>query len=395
MDTSRFINIADLRRAARRRLPRTVFDYIDGGADGEFTLRENVRAFEDVAFRPRCAVDAPPADPGTTVLGTPISMPIILAPVGSSRMFWPRGEEAAAAAAGAAGTIYCLSTLSGCLLEDVRKATSGPAWFQLYLCGGREVASSGIQRAKDAGFSTLVVTIDTAVAGLRERDFRNGAKELISRQLGPMLRYLPQLFARPAWLMDYLRDGGLMKFPNVVLPEGPMPYTDVSAALEAAAVTWRDLRWIREAWGGPIVIKGVHRGDDAKRAVDEGAAAVVVSNHGGRQLDGVPATIRVLPEIVSAVDGRAEVLIDGGVRRGGDALKAVCLGARAVLIGRAYAYGLGAAGQAGVTRALEILRADVLRTMKLLGVSSVSQLDRSLVDVPPAWIPAESRAVRA
>ena len=385
MNISRCVNISDLRVAAKRRLPRPVFDYIDGGADGEITLRENVRAFEDVAFRPRCAVDAPPANPATWVLGTPISMPIVLAPVGSSRMFWPRGEEAAAAAAGAGGTLYCLSTLSGCRLEDVRKATGGPAWFQLYICGGRDVACSGIDRAKNAGYSALVVTIDTAVAGLRERDVRNGAKELVSRHLGKMIPFLPQFLVRPGWLIDFLRDGGLMKFPNVILPEGPMPYADVAAALETAAVTWRDLQWIREVWNGPIVVKGVHRGDDAKRAVDEGARAVVVSNHGGRQLDGVPATIRVLPEIVAAVDGRAEVLLDGGVRRGADALKAVCLGARAVLIGRAYAYGLGAAGTPGVTRAIEILRADVVRTMKLLGVSSIGELDRSLVEVPAEW----------
>jgi len=387
VNTSRFVNISDLRLAAKRRLPRSVFDYIDGGADGEITLRENVRAFEDVAFRPHCAAEAPPPDPATTVLGTPISMPIICAPVGSSRMFWPRGEEAAAAAAGAAGTLYCLSTLSGCRLEDVRKATSGPAWFQLYICGGRDVATAGIQRARNAGYSALAVTIDTAVAGLRERDFRNGAKELIAGGLA-QLPYLPQFLARPRWLISYLRDGGLMHFPNVILPEGPMPYADVTAMLAAACVTWKDLRWIREAWGGPIIIKGVHRGDDARRAVDEGAVAVIVSNHGGRQLDGVHATIRVLPEVVAAVGGRAEVLLDGGVRRGADALKAVCLGARAVLIGRAYAYGLGAAGTAGVARALEILRADVLRTMKLLGVSSVGELDRSLVDVPVSWLPS-------
>ena len=393
MDTSRFVNISDLRLAARRRLPRSVFDYIDGGADGEITLRENVRAFEDVAFRPHCAVDAPPPDLSTTVLGTRISMPIICAPVGSSRMFWPRGEEAAATAAGAAGTLYCLSTLSGCRLEDVRKATSGPAWFQLYICGGREVATAGIQRAKQAGYSALAVTIDTAVAGLRERDFRNGAKELISGGIG-QLPFLPQFFARPQWLFSYLRDGGLMEFPNVMLPEGPMPYADVTAMLAAACVTWHDLKWIREAWGGPIIIKGVHRGDDARRAIDEGAVAVIVSNHGGRQLDGVHATIRVLPEVVAAVGNRAEVLLDGGVRRGGDAVKAVCLGARAVLIGRAYAYGLGAAGQAGVARALEILRADVLRTMKLLGVSSVGELDHSLVDVPSSWLPADLARIR-
>lgn len=371
--------------AAKKRLPRSVFDYIDGGADGEITLRENVRAFEDVAFKPFCAGEVPPVDMSTTVLGTKISMPIVLAPVGSSRMFWPRGEEAAAAAAGQAGTLYCLSTLSGCRLEDVRKATSGPAWFQLYICGGRAVATAGIQRAKAAGYSALAVTVDTAVAGLRERDFRNGAKELISGGLA-RLPYLPQFFSRPRWLLSYLRDGGLMHFPNVILPEGPMPYADVTAMLAAACVTWRDLRWIRDAWGGPIIIKGVHRGEDAKRAIDEGAVAVVVSNHGGRQLDGVPATIRMLPEVVDAVAGRAEVFLDGGVRRGADAVKAVCLGARAVLVGRAYAYGLGAAGTAGVTRALEILRADVLRTMTLLGVSKVSELNRTLVDVPAAWL---------
>jgi L-lactate dehydrogenase (cytochrome) len=321
-------------------------------------------------------------------------MPIVLAPVGSSRMFWPRGEEAAAAAAGQAGTLYCLSTLSGCRLEDVRQATSGPAWFQLYICGGRDVATAGIQRAKAAGYSALAVTVDTAVAGLRERDFRNGAKELISGGLA-RLPYLPQFLARPGWLLSYLRDGGLMHFPNVILPEGPMPYADVTAMLAAACVTWRDLRWIRDAWGGPIIIKGVHRGEDAKRAIDEGAVAVVVSNHGGRQLDGVHATIRMLPEVIDAVAGRAEVFLDGGVRRGADAVKAVCLGAKAVLVGRAYAYGLGAAGMAGVTRALEILRADVLRTMKLLGVSKVSELDRSLVDVPASWLAGLSASTPA
>jgi len=386
MNTSRFVNIEDLRQAARRRLPRSVFDYIDGGADGEVTLRENVRAYQDIAFRPRCAIETPPPDLRTTVIGTPISMPVILAPVGSSRMFWKRGEEAAAAAAGAAGTIYSLSTLSGCRLEDVKKATPGPAWFQLYLCGGREIAAKGLARARDAGFSALILTIDTAVAGLRERDVRNGSKELLTRRIGPMLPYIPQFLARPHWLLQFFRDGGLMQFPNVMLAEGPMPYADVAAALEQSTVTWADLRWIREIWKGPIVIKGVHIGEDARRAVGEGADAVVVSNHGGRQLDGVHPTIRVLPEVLDAVGGRVEVLLDGGIRRGGDGVKALCLGARAVLVGRAYAYGLGAAGGPGVTRALDILRADIVRTMKLLGCRSLQELNRSLVDVPDAWM---------
>jgi L-lactate dehydrogenase (cytochrome) len=376
-----FVNVEDLRQAAKRRLPRSVFDYIDGGADGEVTLRENVRAFDDIAFRPRCAVETPPPDLTTTVLGTPLSMPIILAPVGSSRMFWPRGEEVAAAVAGATGTIYCLSTLSGCRLEDVKKSTPGPAWYQLYLCGGREVASATVQRARDVGYSALILTIDTAVAGLRERDLRNGAKELLTRRVGPMLPYVGQFLSRPQWLTQFFRDGGLMKFPNVMLPDGPMPYADVGLALEQSTVTWKDLDWIRGIWKGPIVIKGVHTGDDARRAVDEGAAAVVVSNHGGRQLDGVRATIQVLPEVLDAVGGRVEVLLDSGIRRGGDVIKALCFGARGVLVGRAYAYGLGAAGAAGVTRALEILRSDMTRTMKLLGVRSLSELNRGYVEV--------------
>jgi isopentenyl diphosphate isomerase/L-lactate dehydrogenase-like FMN-dependent dehydrogenase len=387
VNTSRFINIEDLRLAARRRLPRSVFDYIDGGADGEVTLRENVRAFQDIAFRPRCAVETPPPDLRATVLGTPIALPLILAPVGSSRMFWARGEEVAAAVAGAAGTIYALSTLSGCRLEDVRTATSGPAWFQLYLCGGRDVAAKGLQRARDAGYSALILTIDTAVAGLRERDVRNGATALLTRKLGPMLPYVWQFAARPRWLLQFFRDGGLMQFPNVMLADGPMPYADVGLALEQSTVTWADLRWIREIWKGAIVIKGVHRADDARRAVDEGAKAIVVSNHGGRQLDTVHPTIRVLPEVVDAVQDRIEVLLDGGIRRGSDVVKALCLGARAVLIGRAYAYGLAAAGGPGVTRAIDILRADIVRTMKLLGCKSLAELDRSLVDVPREWLP--------
>jgi L-lactate dehydrogenase (cytochrome) len=267
----------------------------------------------------------------------------------------------------------------------VRAASSGPCWYQVYLVGGRDVALGAIARAKAAGFSALVVTIDTPVAGLRERDVRNGSKELISRRPLTMLPFIGQMLARPRWLVDFFADGGLMNFPNIELAGGPMGYADVGAALEQSVVCWNDLRWIRDAWKGPIVIKGVHTGDDARRAVDAGADALVVSNHGGRQLDTVPATLRVLPEVVSAVDGQIEVLLDGGIRRGSDVVKALCLGARAVLVGRAYAYGLGAAGGEGVARAIGILRADVLRTLKLLGCPSVADLDRSYVDVPATW----------
>jgi len=332
-------------------------------------------------------VATPACDLGVTVLGAPLALPFLLAPVGSSRMFFPRGEAVAAREADAAGTAYILSTLSGCRMEDVKAASNGPCWYQLYLAGGRDVALAAIARARAAGFTALVVTIDTPVAGLRERDVRNGTKELLTRNPWTMLPFVSQFLARPRWLAGCLRDGGLMTFPNVMLADrGPMPYADVGAMLEQSMVAWSDLRWIREAWTGPIVIKGVHIGEDARRAVDEGADAIVVSNHGGRQLDGVAATLRVLPEVLAAVDGRIEVLLDGGIRRGSDIVKALCMGARAVLIGRAYAYGLGAAGGPGVARAIDILRADIVRTLKLLGCASVSDLNRSYLDVPAGWI---------
>jgi L-lactate dehydrogenase (cytochrome) len=277
------------------------------------------------------------------------------------------------------GTIYCLSTLSGTRLEEVKAATKGPAWFQLYLCGGRDIAAQGIQRAKDAGFSALVVTIDTAVAGMRERDGRNGSKELITRKFWPMLPYLPHFLSRPAWLSGFLADGGMMKFPNVLLPDGPMLYNDVATMLAQSTVTWDDLKWIRKIWDRPIIVKGVQVADDARRAADEGVNAVVVSNHGGRQLDCVWPTIRILPDVVKAVGDRTEVLVDGGIRRGSDVVKAVCLGAKGVLIGRAYAYGLAAAGAKGVSQSLEILRADLFRTLKLLGCPSIGALDSSYI----------------
>lgn len=379
----RVVNIEDLRSVARRRLPKVVFDYVDGGAEGEVTLRENRRAFDAVTFRPRQAVPLSPATLGVRVLNSDLALPVVLAPVGYSRLMHPTGEVAAARAAGKAGTAYTLSTISGHRLEDVKAASAGPVWYQLYVVGGREAAEEAIARARVAGFSALVVTVDTPIGGMRERDIRNGTLELLNGPPWSKLPFLPQVLARPLWLIRFLLDGGVPTLPNVVIPgRGPMSLEDARSALSRTAVTWQDLSWIRDVWRGPILIKGVLTGDDARRAVDEGAAGVVVSNHGGRQLDGAPATLRVLPEVVAAVNGRAEVLLDGGIRRGGDVIKALCLGARAVLVGRAYAYGLGAAGEAGVARALEILRADLERALKLLGCPSVAALDRSYVDVP-------------
>jgi isopentenyl diphosphate isomerase/L-lactate dehydrogenase-like FMN-dependent dehydrogenase len=389
LNSSQFVNIEDLRRVAHRRLPKSVFDYLDGGAEAELTLAENCRSFRDVTFRPRAAVAMDQCNLKTRVLGHELSFPAILAPVGYSRLMHPSGEVAAACAAGLAGTGYILSTISGHRLEDVKAASGGPVWYQLYLLGGREAAESGIDRARRAGFSALVITVDTPVAGMRERDPRNGMKELLGNSLFAKIPYVSDILAHPGWLTSFLLDGGVPKLENVVLPgKGPMKLIDVAGALSHAVVTWEDLRWIREVWPGPIVVKGLLTGDDARRAVDEGAAAVVVSNHGGRQLDSVSSSLRALPEVAVAVGGRCEVLMDGGIRRGSDIVKAICKGARAVLIGRAYAYGLAAAGQPGIERALEILRSDVERTLRLLGCASVSALDHSYVETP------ETRSVR-
>jgi L-lactate dehydrogenase (cytochrome) len=358
-----------------------VFDYIDGGAEDEITLRDNIRAFREIRFRLRQGVAVPECDLRTTVLGTTYALPFLLAPVGFSRMFYPRGEAVAARSASAAGTAFVLSTFSGTRLEEIREQASGPLWYQLYVPGGRAVAEASIARARAAGYSVLVVTIDTPVSGMRERDYRNGVGPLLAADWRRSLPHLWQFVTHPRWVLDYLADGSPRVFPNVELPGvGAMPCSDVGALLASTVITWSDFQWIRDAWKGPVVAKGVHTGEDARRAIDAGADAIVVSNHGGRQLDGVPGSLRALPEVLAAVNGRVEVMVDGGVRRGGDVVKALCLGARAVLVGRAYAWGLGAAGGPGVDRAIEILRADIDRTMHLLGCASVGELNREYVE---------------
>jgi L-lactate dehydrogenase (cytochrome) len=372
------ICIEDLRKLARHRVPSVVFDYLDGAADGEVTARENIAAFDDYLFRPRLAVKTGAPRLATTVLGQPISFPAMPGPLGYSRLFHPDGEIGAARAAGKAGTGYVQSTLSGYRLEESSAATSGPFFYQFYLLGGRATGEATLARAAAAGAKGLFVTIDTPVAGLRRRDFRNGMRELMAKPSLPKLRYLPDVLLHPRWIAGYLRGGRMPVLPNVVVPgKGAFPLTDAAAALESSAITWDDMAWIRRHWKGPLCVKGVHTDDDARRAVDHGAQGVVVSNHGGRQLDGVAATLRVLPEVVAAVGGQCEVLLDGGVRHGSDIAKALALGARAVLLGRGYGYGLAAAGEKGVTRALEIFRSDLERTMKLLGCADIAELNES------------------
>jgi isopentenyl diphosphate isomerase/L-lactate dehydrogenase-like FMN-dependent dehydrogenase len=363
------VNIADLRELARRRMPKAVFDYLDGGAD-----------------RPQQAVAFPECKLAAQIVGCDLSFPLMLAPVGYSRLMHPGGEVSAARVAGQFGTAYILSTISGHKLEDVRAASTKPIWYQLYLMGGRPAAELTIERARKAGFNALAVTVDTPVAGLRERDTRNGMRELLGSSAFAKLPYLPDIVAHPAWLAGFLADGGMPKLQNVVVPgKGPMDMTDVGAALSKSVATWKDLEWIRKAWAGPVIVKGILIGDDARRAIDAGASAVIVSNHGGRQLDCVSSGLRALPEVVAAVNGQIDVLMDGGIRRGSDVVKALCLGAKAVLAGRAYAYGLGAAGEAGVARALQILEEGIERSMRLLGCSSVHDLNPSYLRVPAAW----------
>ncbi len=373
--------IGDIEKLFARRIPPVVGDYFVGGASDERTLRDNLAAFQQTRFLPNYGVSYDEIDLTTTIAGTDVSMPVIAGPVGSLRTLWPKGEAIAAKAVGEAGTICTLSTLSGTRLEDVRAASPHDCWFQLYLVGGKEVAMKGIERAKNAGYSALMLTIDTPVAGLRYRDKRNGSVEAINGGLLQKMKFAPQMSMHLSWLTSHFHDGGLMDFPNVELPGGqPMPYADIGNQLQQSAVTWDDVAWIREAWPGEIVVKGVHTVNDARRAADAGAKTIVVSNHGGRQLDRVPATLDMLRDIAPQMrDSDVDVLMDGGIRSGGDVAIALATGAKAVLIGRSYAYALGAAGEAGVTTALGMLRAELEHTMRQLGCGKLEDLNESHV----------------
>ncbi len=382
----RAVNISDLRTLAKRRVPRAVFDYIDGGADAEVTLRSNTSSWDHVLFRPRQAVRLAAVDTKTDVLGSALDAPILLAPIGYTRLFHPDTEVGVARAAKQTGVGYVLTSFSGSRVEDVA-AAAGPLWYQLYLAGGRAVVEATLARAWQAGVRVLAVTIDTNTPGLRERDVRNGAAALMGPGILNKLPYLPNLLSHPRWLAGFIGDRpAVMHYPNIVLPgSGPARAGDVRQMLAQSIVDWSDLTWIRAAWPGAMLMKGVLTAEDARRSMDAGAAGVIVSNHGGRQLDTCYPTVRALPAIVRAIGTQGIVIVDGGIRRGGDIAKALCMGAVAVLIGRAYAYGFAGAGRPGVTRAVQILRDDLDRTLRLLGCPSVKQLDGSYVDVPDNW----------
>lgn len=355
----------DVRRVARRRLPKMVFDFVDGGAGAEVTLRRNREAIEDLRFDPRWMVDISGRDTSTTVLGERVSMPIALAPAGLAGLCHVAGEKAVARAAAAAGTIFCVSTASSYAVEEIADAARGRLWFQLYLGPDRSVTESLLDRVKAAGYKALVLTIDTPVIGNRERDVSNGTKLPPEIRLGNTIDVL----RHPRWLRVLARD------PRVRAGN----FADGRLAAFDPLVTWEHLDWLRRAWDGPLAVKGVLSVRDAAEAVRRGADAIYVSNHGGRQLDSSPATFEVLPEIVDAVGDRAEVLVDGGVRRGEDAVKARALGARACLVGRPWFLALAAGGARGVLRTLEVMRADVDRTLALLGVTRIDDVTGSVL----------------
>lgn len=379
---SRIRTADEARERARRRVPVTVFDYVDGGAGSESTMRANVDALERVTIVPRLGVTRGEVAPGltTTVLGAAVSMPVLLSPVGFTRMMHPKGDLAAAAAAGAAGTVHTLSTFSGHPLEEVAAAATGSLWFQLYFLGGRAGAEALVVRAREAGYEALVVTLDTQAVGMRERDARHGVEVPLRINFENVVRFAPEAVVRPGWLANFARAGF-----HIDMAHAEPTSRRVRAGGEAATYwgaappLWEDFDWIRELWPRPIVVKGVLSADDARHALDVGAAAVIVSNHGGRQLDGAPPTISVLPEVAAAVGDQVEVYVDGGFRRGADVVRALALGARAVMIGRPWAYGLCAAGEPGIAKVLALLRDDIDRVLRLIGCPSVGDVDARLL----------------
>ena len=379
---ARAASVDDLRRIARRRLPGGVFDYIDGGAEDERTLAANEAAFAAATFRPRVLRGVEKVDAGATILGRPVAYPLVLAPTGFTRIADPEGELAVARAAARAGLPYTVSTLSTRSIEEVRAVSHGRLWFQVYAWRDRGLVQHMIDRAAAAGYEALVLTVDTAVFGRRERDVRRGFT--LPPTIGPGTLLDGAL--HPAWTWAFVRSEPI-RFANVVgrdVGDGASPVTlsDYINAQFDPGLSWTDVDWLRSVWDGPIVLKGVQTVADARLAADAGVEAIALSNHGGRQLDGAPATFPLVAPVVDAVGGRTEIICDGGVRRGSDIVKAVAAGATAAMAGRAYLYGLGAAGERGVDRVLDWFHADVLRTMSLLGAGTVAELDHALLTLP-------------
>lgn len=376
--------VDDVRTIARRRLPRMSFDFVDGGSGAETTLRANVSDLARVTLRSRSLVDVSRPSLGTSVVGQGLPMPVVLAPCGLIRVIGGDGELSAVRAAGAAGLTYTISTASSWSIEEVAAEATGPLWFQLYLWRSREVIANLVQRARAAGCTALVLTVDVVVNSKRPRDHRNGMS--IPPQI--TVRNVVGAARHPAWFASLLR-GPAIGFRNLQgIAEGSSAMSHqayVNSELANLGATWDDIAWLRRLWDGPLLIKGITTVEDARSAAAAGADGIFVSNHGGRQLDGLPSAISTLPLIADAVGDRLDIILDGGIRSGGDVVKAVALGARATAIGRSWVWGAAAAGQRGVEHVAEIYRSEIEEALMLLGCPDVADLDRSWVDYPAEW----------
>ena len=372
-------NVDDLRLLAKRRLPGGVFDYFDGAAEDEVTKVENSSAFSKVELRPRVLVDVSSIDTSTTIMGQPVPFPIALSPTGFTRIAHPDGELAVARVAGAVNLPYTLSTLGTRSIEEVATVATGPLWYQLYVWKDRGLSRELVERARDNGYKAIMVTVDTPVFGRRERDVRRGFT--LPPKIG--LETFVDGILHPKWTWDFVRSE-----PITFSAVAGRKSVDGSTAVTLSdyvnsqfdpTLSWKDLDWIREVSGLPLMLKGIQSVEDAKLAVELGVDAIALSNHGGRQYDGAPAPVALLPRVVDAVGGSIEVLVDGGVRRGSDVVKACALGARAVMFGRPYLYGLGAGGEMGVRWAIDHITSGVTRTMGLIGETSITKLSPGVV----------------
>lgn len=373
------INIEDLRSRARQRLPKVIFEFIDGGAQDETTLRANREDFQKWRFRTRVLTDVSRRDQSITLLGEHCASPLILAPAGLAGLLSRRGELAAARAAEKYGVPYCLSTMATCSIEEITTGTTQPKWFQLYVLRDRGLTKEFIERARAARCTALVLTVDTKVQGPRERDMRNGFTVPPRFTLATILDFARHF----SWLFD-VGLGPRIAFRNFAGTKAAatdaVTITEFIAGQYDLTVSWRDVEWFKSAWGGPVLLKGVLSVEDARLAAAHGADGIIVSNHGGRQLEGAISAVHALPAIADAVGDRLEVVLDGGIRRGADVVRARALGAKACMIGRAWLYGLASAGQAGVERALEILRDEIDVTLTLLGRPTLAEVDREALE---------------
>ena len=378
-------SVDDVRRYAKKRLPKMIYDFIYGGANDETTLAANRDDFSKITFRPCMLTDVTHRDIRTKVAGIDLDFPVMVSPAGLLRVAHTEGELAIARAAGETGVVFVVSTAASWSMEEIAEAATGPLWFQLYLWRDRDIMKSLVERAAKAGYQALMVTVDLQVVGKRERDLRNG----LSIPPKITLKSALDSVRHPRWLLDLIKGPpiALRNFEGVVEGDDTISHSAFfTQHLINPSANWEDLRWVKELWKGPLLVKGIVTPEDALKAVDLGVDGIVVSNHGGRQLDGLPGAVRSMVDIVDAVGNRTDIILDGGIRRGADVVKAISLGAKAVMTGRSWIWGLAAAGQAGMERVHEIFAQEIDQTLALLGRTHLNEMEESAVNLPESWI---------